>query len=190
MAPGDFWNYVGGIDQVETYDSLESIIDAADLIVVAEVVGFQDGRQIEFPESGETMYTAEVHARVTQALQGTPVTPPGEADTIVVETSYGFSPDPAAVAALNASTPVGARMVLFLVNKTADAERSTAPPDAPFLGPEHLYLLLRGDQAAIRDEDGTARIGPGESTPAWVADLDGQQFDDVVREIEDSIAAG
>ena len=187
MAPGDFWSYVGGVDQVETYDSLDAIIGAADLIVITEIVDVREGRQIEFPESGETMYMAELRARVTDVLQGTPVTPSDEGDTIIVEKSYGFSPAPDRLSLLEASAP-SSRVVLFLVNKAADAVRHGFEPDAAYAG-EEFYLLLRGDQAAIRDEQGTAKIGPGESTPEWVDDLDGRSFDEVVSMIEDAIAA-
>lgn len=183
MDSGEFWAHIGGRgENVESFDSLGSLIRDADLVVVGEVTEFRDGRRIVFPETGETIYTAEVRVRVSDTLRGSPISPSNSPGTVVVETSMGFLPDPSRLAALEASTPIGSRVILFLVNKSADAVRHGFSPDAPYAG-EIYYFLRNGVQSAIRDDAGTAGIGPGAENPPWLAKLKGRPFDKVVSDI-------
>jgi hypothetical protein len=183
LDPGQFWDRIGGGENAPSYDSLGSLIRDADLVVVGVVTEFRDGRRIVFPETGETMYTAEVRVRVSDTLRGTLISPDDVPGTVVVETSIGFGPNPHAMAELGASTPVGNRVVLFLVNTNAAADRNGSPPDAPYRG-EIYYLLPNGTQAAIWDEAGTANVGPGSEATPWLAKFKGQPFDRVVRDIQ------
>ena len=177
-----FWAQFGGGENAELYDSLGSIIRATDLVVVGEVTEFREGRQIVFPETNETMYMVEVRVRVDDALRGSLISPDDAPGTVVVETSIGFGPNPHAMADLGSSFPVGNRVVLFLVNTNAAADRNGSPPDAPYRG-EIYYLLPNGTQAAIWDEAGTAGVGPGSEATPWLAKFKGQPFDKVVRDI-------
>ena len=183
MDAGEFWARFGGGENAESYDSLGSIIRAADLVVVGEVTEFRDGRRIVFPETNETMYMVEVRVRVDDTLRGSLISPDDAPGTVVVETSIGFGPNPLAMAELEASTPVGSRVVLFLLNTNAAADRNGSPPDAPYRG-EIYYLLPNGTQSAITDVAGAAGIGPGAEDWPWLAKFKGQPFDRVVQEIQ------
>jgi hypothetical protein len=184
MDAGEFWAQIGiRGENVESYDSLRSLINATDLVAVGTVIEFREGRRITFPETGETLYMAEVRVRVSDTLRGSLISPDDGPGTVVVETSMGFFPDPPRLATLDASTPIGSRVVLFLVNATAAAVRQGFSPDAPYAG-ETYYLLPNGVQAAIRDESGVAGIGPGAEAWPWLAKFKGQSFDRVVRDIQ------
>ncbi len=183
MDPGEFWAQIGGRgENVESFDSLGSLIRDADLVAVGVVTEFREGRRIAFPETGETIYMAEVLVRVSDTLRGSPITPSDSPGTVVVETSMGFSPDPSRLAALEASTPIDSHAVLLLVNKSADAVRHGFSPDASYAD-ETYYLLRNGVQSAIRDE-GAAGIGPGAEDWPWLAKFEDQPFDRVVRDIQ------
>lgn len=184
MDPGEFWAQVGGRgENIESFDSLGSLIRDADLVAVGVVTEFREGRRIAFPETGETIYMAEVLVRVSDTLRGSPISPSDSPGTVVVETSMGFFPDPSRLAELEASTPIGSRVVVFLVNKSADAVLHGFSPDAPYAG-ETYYLLRNGVQSAIRDDAGAAGIGPGAEDWPWLAKFKGQTFDRVVRDIQ------
>lgn len=176
----EFWEYVGGTDLVEAYDSLEAMTRASDLVLAGSVSEVRDGRRIVIPETGETVYTAEILVDVASRIRGVPISedPSGR---VVAEVSYGFSPNPERLATLQASAPIGGRVILFLVNKAADAARRGLP-DTPGADQRH-YALLRGDQAAIRDQSGTARAGRGVESYPWLAALDGSKFEKVLETI-------
>lgn len=159
------------------------MIRDADLVAVGVVTEFRDGRRMFFPETNETVYMAEVRVRVSDTLRGTLISPDDAPGTVVVETSIGFGPNPSLFAGLDASAPIGSRVVLFLVNKEADAVRRGSPPDAPYRGEAYYYGLSNGIQASIRDEAGTAGVGPGAEAAPWLAKIKDRPFDRVVRDI-------
>ena len=177
LGVAEFWEYVGGTDLVESYDSLAAMVEASDLVVDGIVSEFRDGRRIQIPGTGETLYEAELVIDMTASLHGEPV-PTGSPHTVTVEWSYGFAKSPSRLAALQASAPIGSRVVLFLVNEAADAARHGIP-DTPGADSGY-YLLLRGDQAAIWDEGGIARAGRGVESQPWLAGLDGAPFEKVL----------
>jgi hypothetical protein len=185
---GAFWTRIGGGENAETFDSLRSMIGASDLVMVGVVTEFRSGRQIAFPETGETMYMAEVRLRVSDTIRGSLRSPNDDPGSVVVETSFGFSPDPSRLSAMEASTPVGSRVVLFLGNKAADAVRHGFPPDAPYAG-ETYYFLLNGVQAAISDDAGIVAISPGAEDWPWLTGIKGRAFDRVVRDIKATSSA-
>ena len=140
LAPGEFWDRIGGGENAPSFDSLGSMIRDADLVVVGVVTEFRDGRRMFFPETNETAYMAEVRVRVSDTLRGTLISPDDAPGTVVVETSIGFGPNPSLFAGLDASAPIGSRVVLFLVNEEADAVRRGSPPDAPYRGEAYYYV--------------------------------------------------
>ena len=182
MDPGEFWDRIGGGENRESFDSLGSIIRATDVVVVGTVSEFREGRQIKFPETGETMYMAEVRVEVSETLRGRLISPSDGPGTIVIESSVGFSPNPHYLAELEASTPIDSRVVLFLWNTNAAAARNGSSPDAPYLG-EVYYILFNGAQGVIRDEAGTAAIGPGAEALPWLAKFKGRSFDQVIKDV-------
>lgn len=183
LAPGAFWDRIGGGEHAPSYDSLGSMIREADLVVVGEVTAFREGRQIVYAETNETGYMAEVRVRVSDTLRGTLISPDDAPGTAVLETSMGFGPNPGLLAELDASTPIGSRVVLFLVNEEADAVRRGSPPDAPYRGVDYYYVLSNGNQAVIRDEAGGAGVGPRAEDTPWLTKMKGRPFDRVVRDI-------
>lgn len=183
LAPGAFWDRIGGGEHAPSYDSLRSMIREADLVVVGEVTAFREGRQIVYAETNETGYMAEVWVRVSDTLRGTLISPDDAPGTAVMETAMGFGPNPGLLAELDASTPIGSRVVLFLVNEEADAVRRGAPPDAPYRGVNYYYVLSNGNQAVIRDEAGVAGVGPRAEDKPWLTKIKGRLFDQVVKDI-------
>lgn len=188
MNPGEFWASIGGGENAETFESLAAVIRASDLVAVGTVREFRDGRRIFFSETGETMYQAEVRVRVDEILHGSLISPRDDPGTVVVETSLGFAPNPSRLAALQASAPVGNRVILFLLNINAASARNGDAPDRPYLG-EIYYFAPNGIQDAIWDAGGAAAIGSGAEAYPWLVRLKGQPFDGIVRDIRAAAAA-
>lgn len=191
LDSGQFWAAIGGGDEMsQSFGTLDALVRSTDVAVVGEVTDFREGRTINFPETGETMYLAEVRVRVEQTLGGKVISPAAEPGIVVVETAFlGFSPDPSRLAEVKASAPIGSRVILFLVNNEADADRHGSPADAPYRGEGFVYSLPHGVQAVIRDESGTARIGIGADEVSWLTSFDGRSFDLVARDIKTAASA-
>lgn len=169
----------------QEFGTLDAVLESTDVAVVGEVTNFREGRAITFPETGESMYLAEVRVGLEETLRGKVVSPEAEPGVVVIESSFlGFSPNPSRLAEVTSSAPIGSRVLLFLVNVEADADRHGSPADAPYRGGDYLYVVPHGVQAVIRDESGVARIGPGAEDVPWLASLEGRSFDEVVREIK------
>lgn len=182
-----FWAMVGGDAHVETFDSLKQIIASSDLIVVGEVVEFREGRRILIPETGDTMLMGEIRIKSAEVLRGRVESPPDSPGIVVVEAIAGFSTDPSPFAVLDASTPVGRRVVVLLLNKADDAVRRGFPPDAPYAG-KNYYALLNGIQAVVRDDAGSAAVGYRAHEWAWLEGLKGRPFDDVLETIRAEVS--
>lgn len=190
VEAGEFWRIVGGDNEMsQRFSTLPSLAAAADVVVVGTVAGLREGREVAFSESGETMYLAELRVAVDEVLHGNLISSPDEPGVAVVETSFqGFAPNPEQLAQMRESTPVGSRVVLFLVNAEADADRRGAPDDAPYRTADHVYVLPNGTEAVVRDDGGTVAVGPGPDAPRWQVELQGRRFDDAVRSIRETVA--
>lgn len=189
VEAGEFWRIVGGDNEMsQPFGTLPSLAAAADVVVVGTVAGLRKGREVAFSESGETMYLAELRVAVDEVLRGNLISPPEEPGVAVVETSFlGFAPNPEQLAQMRESTPVGSRVVLFLVNAEADADRRGAPDDAPYRTADHVYVLPNGTEAVLRDDGGTVAVDPGPDAPKWQVELQGRRFGDAVRSIRETV---
>lgn len=186
---GEYWRIVGGGGEMsQRFGTLPSLAAATDLVVVGTVVDLREGREIAFSESGETMYLAELRVAVDDVLRGSLISPPDEPGVAVVETSFlGFARNPEQLAQMQASTPVGSRVVLFLVNAEADADRRGAPDHPPYRTADHVYVLPNGIDAVVRDDGGNVAVDPGSDAPGWLVELQGRRFVDAVRSIRETV---
>jgi len=163
-----------------SYDSLAAIGDASDLVVLGTLTGIRPGRDVEVTETKETEYQATITVRVDEVLKGRPVE--AAAGALQVEFLLAFSPgsyDPWAK-----SAPIGDRVVLFLVNKGAEATRLGLAPDAPGWGVD--YYTVRNGQGFVRDAGGTSQVKP--DADPWLLALSGRPFDEVVSEVRATLS--
>lgn len=195
LSPDQAWALlIPGDPAAISYPSLEAIVRAADLVVVASPTNLVKGPDFT-DEYGNVIYLVSLTLDVERVLSGSVATK--EPGSLTLRTWLGVG-DPGGDAyeaefeRLIDCRPSG-RAVFFLANMAAENERMGGPPDHPAADP-YAYQIL-GGQGFLRDVAGRVER-PQLSEDAlrrmagrWQLALQGRSFDEVVAEVA-ALAAG
>ena len=183
VEPASFWAFSSGDPYETDYGSLESMLSAVDLVVVATPTGSVKGREVLGNEDGDTGYFATVFLEVEATVAGGVVEAQGR--ELKMETflgaGYPWENDHSEGYARYAASLPMERALLFLTNKGKFFERGGLEPDDP--GGGYDYYMLWTGCGFIRDVDGRAE--PTEYAPEWLEALRGRPFDEVVAQVRE-----
>jgi hypothetical protein len=172
----EFWDRFGGTEMQSSFKSMDDIVAASDVVVIATVQGVAKGRTIPVPETGETEYMATMTLRIDDVVRGSVNSPTDKPGTMQVETLLSFSPPGTLLDAMIQSAPKGRQVLLFLGNRTADVLRHGLPKTHPAAADDQ-YFLLTGIEGYVRNVDGVSAVSR-EADVDWLRALEGRPFTD------------